>query len=64
MGIKDNHVSDPIAGIRTILMPRAQGVAYTQANKAVGCLCAIIDFFGTPERRQKLEGMTQKQQQN
>eukprot|EP00957_Ditylum_brightwellii_P027855 2105139-Ditylum_brightwellii.AAC.1 len=27
MGIKENHVADPIAGIRSILMPRAQGVA-------------------------------------
>eukprot|EP00957_Ditylum_brightwellii_P183288 13961334-Ditylum_brightwellii.AAC.1 len=57
-GIKDNHLADLITGIRSILMPGAQGVAYTQANKTVGCLHAIIDFFDTPVRRQKLEKYT------
>eukprot|EP00957_Ditylum_brightwellii_P078289 5952440-Ditylum_brightwellii.AAC.1 len=56
MGIKDNHAADPITSIRFISMPGAQGVAYTQENRAVGCLCGIIEFFGTPERRQNLKG--------
>eukprot|EP00957_Ditylum_brightwellii_P128660 9814657-Ditylum_brightwellii.AAC.1 len=54
MGIKDNHATDSITGIKLVTTPGAEGLASTPANNAITCMRAIIDFFGTPKRQQRL----------
>lgn len=55
LGISENYTTDRSSRVRTLVTPGADGEAFTEANNAISKLRALVKYFGTPERRSKLQ---------